>query len=731
MNITEFAEQIVFGKTLEDKLLVPGRLTHDGDVRNRPDVRSLVSPGRPLGLQMRHDPISTGSPPSDDQLENERDRGQLLHFLANHELLATELMALVLLKFPDAPHAFRQGILVTLQEEQEHTRMYIKRMRECGVEFGAYPLGGRFWRIVEPMQSPMDFVSRLSLTFEQANLDYSLHFSKVFGRLGDSETAGLLQKIYEDEIGHVKHGLHWFRQWKDPEQTDWEAYQDSLEYPMSPQRGRGPRAAFNREGRVLAGLTDDFIDSIEVFRQSGARPPTVRWFDPSAESELAGESDSGLLDQLGKDLELVMVPVARQDDIVLVRETPSRDLRKQLIDVGFDLPEFVEFDSRQALAHRRLREFAPWAWTPNNYRVAEPLIQSVLSSPPGWSSEQTVLFRKSFSANCLGRWLGQEDQDRFKETPAPDWFSKSDCVAIEIFELDDVQKALDEIRSRGFENAVFKPDFGASGRGQRRFVTGRKLDESGEAWLRSVFRDSINDSAAPSEDTAPRAVAIVEPELERVVDLSFLWDVRFENSGSAAGTADGGRTPLDSNATSIARYLGWTRSLVSAGRKYVGTRLSKPFVDCTAEVKQFLLADRGAKMEAILNWLEPRLVAELSSRHFAGCFGIDAFLFRGVAGELLVKPVVEFNPRMTMGHVALAMQKKVAPGVVAEFRVMTNSEWSQLPDSIKTAPLTTSQDGRWSSGMIRLSDVNEKTKLVPVILIGRDCVETDAQSNDV
>ena len=99
MNVTEFAEQIVFGNTLEDKLVAPGRLTRDGDVRNRPDVRSLVSPGRPVGLQMRHDPISTGSPPSDDQLENERARGQLLHFLANHELLATELMALVLLKF--------------------------------------------------------------------------------------------------------------------------------------------------------------------------------------------------------------------------------------------------------------------------------------------------------------------------------------------------------------------------------------------------------------------------------------------------------------------------------------------------------------------------------------------------------------------------------------------------------------------------------------------------------
>ena len=724
MNVSEFAEQIVFGNTLEEKLVAPGRLTCDGDVRNRPDVRSLVSPGRPVGLQMRHDFISTCSPPSDDQLENEHARGQLLHFLANHELLATELMALVLLKFPEAPQAFRQDILVTLQEEQEHTQMYIKRMRECGVEFGAYPLGGRFWRIVEPMQSPMDFVSRLSLTFEQANLDYSLHFANVFGRLGDSETAGLLQKIYEDEIGHVQHGLHWFRQWKNPEHSDWEAYQNSLEYPMSPQRGRGPRAAFNREGRVLAGLTDDFIDSIEVFRQSGARSPTVRWFDPSAESGLAGEGDSHFLDQLGKDLELVMVPVARQDDIVLVREIPSRDLRKQLIDVGFDLPEFVTLDSRLTLAHRKLREFSPWAWTPNNHRIAEPLVQSVFRPPPEWSNKKTVLFRKSWSANCLGRWLSQNGQNEFKETPVPDWFSKSDCVAIELFEQADVQEALDEIRSRGFEKAVFKLDLGASGRGQRRFVTGRKLDESDEAWLRSVFKVSKIVGFAAPEDSVQRAVAVLEPELERVVDLSFLWDVRFENSKFAEALDPCDRTSEDLGMNSLSKCLGWTRSLVTVGRKYVGTRLSKPFFDCTPEVRQFLLADRGEKLSAIVNWLEPRLAAEFSSRNFAGCFGVDVFLYRGVGGELLVKPLVELNPRMTMGHVALAMQKKVAPGVVAEFRILTESEWSQLPDSIKRAPLTTLQDGRWLSGIVRLSEINEQTKLVPVVLIGRDCLET-------
>ena len=129
MNVTEFAEQIVFGKTLEEKLAAPGRLSIDP---NRKPVGEIVAPGRPYGLEMRTSGHVGLIRPRDDNLENEAERGKLLHFLANHELLATELMALVLLKFPDAPHAFRQGVLATLQEEQAHTQMYIDRMHECG-----------------------------------------------------------------------------------------------------------------------------------------------------------------------------------------------------------------------------------------------------------------------------------------------------------------------------------------------------------------------------------------------------------------------------------------------------------------------------------------------------------------------------------------------------------------------------------------------------------------------
>lgn len=691
MNVTEFAEQIVFGTTLEDKLQVPGKLSFEKF--RSVNVERLLAPGRPDGLQMSTVTGDNSQPPSDHQLENEKSRGRLLHFLANHELLATELMALVLLKFPEAPKAFRQGVLVTLQEEQEHTRMYLQRMEECGVEFGSFPLSGQFWRVVEPMECPMDFVSRLSLTFEQANLDYSLHFAKVFKQIGDLSTSTLLQKIYEDEIGHVSHGLHWFRQWKDPEKSDWKAYQESLAFPMSPQRGRGTRCLFNREGRKKAGLDDRFIDAMEVFRQSRGRAPTVRWFEPSAEAELAGaisQRESQLFEQLGKDLELVLLPMSKQDDIVLVREEVTRKHLKHLIDAGFDLPEFTLFSDRNKLAQRKLHDFSPWAWTPANQKFAQGLTKAVKHRPPEWNSNLAELFRKSWALEFQKEWLND----------GPDWFADSNSLGIPVHSIEDIEASLETIASRGFSNAIFKVDLAASGRGQRRLSCQSRLTREDWAWINSVSRTQEN-----SDDSGEgTCIGIVEPELNRLLDLSFLWDA--------------------SNPANRGRFLGWTRSRVTAGRRYAGTQLGTPFSDCNDRLKRFLLDERYEKLRETQAWLQDCLVNELMSRNFQGYFGVDAFVFNDLDGSLKVRPLVELNPRITMGHVAKSLEKRLAPGVPAEFRIFSQSEWDESSVSkLESMDLVKSNDGYLKSGVVWLGRLGANTKLLPILLVGQDVIE--------
>ena len=120
MELREFAEQVLFSTDLEQKLLIPRSVTDD---RPGSALAAPAMPGRPKELVFKARGEGRDAFPGLKRLEKESERGRLLHFFANHELLATELMALVLLRFPDAPAAFRQGVFRTLRDEQGHTRL--------------------------------------------------------------------------------------------------------------------------------------------------------------------------------------------------------------------------------------------------------------------------------------------------------------------------------------------------------------------------------------------------------------------------------------------------------------------------------------------------------------------------------------------------------------------------------------------------------------------------------
>ncbi|MCA2958872.1 MAG: DUF455 domain-containing protein, partial [Silvanigrellales bacterium] len=109
MEVRVFAETILHGMELESKLVSPPTLTdgHRGD-----GLRGAPWPGRPKGLTLQdwHERPRLAFPGA-GTLASPHARGQALHFFANHELLALELMALALLRFPDAPASFRRGLV--------------------------------------------------------------------------------------------------------------------------------------------------------------------------------------------------------------------------------------------------------------------------------------------------------------------------------------------------------------------------------------------------------------------------------------------------------------------------------------------------------------------------------------------------------------------------------------------------------------------------------------------
>ena len=332
MQLSTLAERLLLRPDIADKLAPVDGLQDD----RRASSVTPEFPARPPGLRLDEDGPRPPFPRL-SQLDDPVQRGRVLHFFANHELLAMELMALALLRFPDAEPAWRMGLAHTLLEEQDHMRRYLARMEELGVRFGSMPVSPFFWNVLKTMRHPRDVAVGLGLVFEQANLDWCRYYGAAVRELGDEETHALLERVYQDEVRHVAHSLKWFRRWKQAEASDWDAFVTAMELPLNPARARGK--GFDRAGREAAGLAGDFIDRLQTFSRSRGRKPWVYRFNPGVEIEAAGRPLPGAVQDLRRDLAALPHVLASSDDIVLAPKQRVAFLR-HLQEGGFVLPEF-------------------------------------------------------------------------------------------------------------------------------------------------------------------------------------------------------------------------------------------------------------------------------------------------------------------------------------------------------------------------------------------------------
>ena len=676
MELREFAEQVLFGTTLAEKLTAPEIITDD---RPGPALVTPAAPGRPAQLQFKPHATGKNDFPGLHRLEAMSERGKLLHFFGNHELLATELMALVLLKFPDAPAAFRKGVLQTLQDEQEHTRLYIERMRACGLEFGELPVSGYFWRCVSPMEHPIDYVASLCLTFEQANLDFAGHYGRSFATVGDASSAKLLEKIYRDEIGHVAYGLKWFRRWKNPAESDWDAFCRTLKYPLSPQRSKG--FALNIAGRRAAGLDAQFIAQLNVYSQSKGRTPGVFVFNPFTEGRLAkGKAFNPAKHQaqLARDLENLPQFLCRQDDIVLTSRKPSVDFLSRIKQAGFPLPEFVELPERNAghrsgstehdtpqrvqeagapgqrggwetggplltLAGRKLGNLRPWAWGPDSVELLQPLFASV--SGEKRADEQRFnpglaqLYSKAWSADFLRKMLADKTESRSWHREMS-WLCTGNEIGVAVNSMDEALAAIAGIRARGHHPVVVKQAFGVAGSNALRLLEPELL--AGQLrWMEQAC--------------AQKRELVVEPWLDRVRDFSAQLEM------TALGLKLCGFTGLvnDARGQFAANYA----------ESHHHKRLPASVVSQFREP-----ADISRRLLEFYADLFGRLEAELRALDFLGPVGVDALLYRDAVGGVRLKPVVEINPRYTMGRVLVELMRQTCQNCAGVFRLVNAAQ---------------------------------------------------------
>ena len=250
-------EQILFGNSIEDKLTsldLKSRWQENHDYIFCPEAPGEVIPIKnPQKLKF----------PSANKLMTDEGKAMALHFFANHELQAINMMCAALLIFPHNSNElirFKRGLYKSIIDEQKHFSLYIKRMKDYGLNFGEFSQSDFFWRQMQNIKSPEHFCSVMALTLENANLDFSLYYKEVFEKMGDQKTAEILKVVLEDEIDHVRIGYRWL---KTAFQSDdmWKLYKEILPFPMTPSRAKGDY--FNLKARIDAGLDMDFINSLK------------------------------------------------------------------------------------------------------------------------------------------------------------------------------------------------------------------------------------------------------------------------------------------------------------------------------------------------------------------------------------------------------------------------------------------------------------------------------------
>jgi len=235
----------------------------------------IDAPARDPGLRM------TGGAerlPRPGLLRDPEHRKQCLSRFAHHELMAVELFAWALLRWPELPGALRRGLLSALADEQRHCRLYLERLAAHGGRFDSDDHSDYFWRqapaIAASPAGPRAFLAAMGLTLEQANLDFTLTYRDGFAEAGDQASADVCQIVHDEEIAHVALAARWMKRLDDSNDEDAAGgdlgrYLEAVPFPLGAARAKGRR--FEVAPRRRAGLSDELIEFVRRARSTQER----------------------------------------------------------------------------------------------------------------------------------------------------------------------------------------------------------------------------------------------------------------------------------------------------------------------------------------------------------------------------------------------------------------------------------------------------------------------------
>ncbi len=262
-----FCSRILEAGDLATKLAPP--TAEDFEETDPPPDAPPLRPARDPDIAMRG---GVEALPKPGALNDPSARALCLARFAHHELMAVEMFAWAILRWPDLPIEIRRGFLGTLRDEQKHCRLYLDRLAAHGESLTDHVLSDYFWKHASAMsESPAgaaSFLASMGLTFEQGNLDFSPVYRDAFRASGDEASARACEQVHREEIEHVRFAAIALRTLGELDGLggldDVALYERSIPFPLSAARAKGRR--FDARAREQAGLSPVFIEYVRSAR---------------------------------------------------------------------------------------------------------------------------------------------------------------------------------------------------------------------------------------------------------------------------------------------------------------------------------------------------------------------------------------------------------------------------------------------------------------------------------
>ena len=219
------------------------------------NVSTLLVPGRP-DKPILVDPKEVPR----RNISSLKGRLSLVHAIAHIEFNAINLALDAVYRFQDMPEQYYTDWCLVAAEEAKHFTMLSEYMESHGVSYGDYTAHNGLWEMA--VKTDSDVLIRMALVprvLEARGLDVTPSMINKLQATGDTQLIAILQKIFDDEIGHVRIGTYWYR--KLCAQRSLEPDKTFLSLIDKYMQGAkfGP---FEKEARIQAGFSEEEMQSL-------------------------------------------------------------------------------------------------------------------------------------------------------------------------------------------------------------------------------------------------------------------------------------------------------------------------------------------------------------------------------------------------------------------------------------------------------------------------------------